>query len=148
MIKRTDSKDEDFIYLVSLLDKELADRDGDVEHAYYDQFNKIDNLKYAIVAYQENNPIGCGAIKAHESGAMEIKRMYVKPQWRGKGVSSQILEALEKWARELSFSECILETGKRQPEAISFYEKNGYNSIPNYGQYIGIENSLCFKKML
>ena len=148
MIKRTDSKDAHFIRLVSLLDKELADRDGDAEHAFYDQFNKIDTLKYAIVAYQDDKPVGCGAIKQHESGAMEVKRMYVLPEWRGKGISALILGSLEDWARELSFKECILETGKRQFEAVKFYQKNGYESIPNYGQYIGIENSLCFKKNL
>jgi hypothetical protein len=55
---------------------------------------------------------------------------------------------LENWAGELSYAKCILETGKRQPEAIGLYKKNGYKLIPNYGQYAEAENSLCFEKEL
>jgi GNAT superfamily N-acetyltransferase len=99
-----------------------------------------------IVAYENEKPIGCGAMKELMVGTMEIKRMYVTPENRGKGIASQLLSALEDWAAELSFTQCMLETGIRQPEAISLYDKNGYKRIPNYGQYAGIENSLCFKK--
>jgi len=79
---------------------------------------------------------------------MEVKRMYVLPQHRGKGLATRILTGLESWAKELSYQKCILETGKRQPEAIALYTKNGYIVIPNYGQYKGIENSVCFEKVL
>ena len=79
---------------------------------------------------------------------MEIKRMYTSPESRGKGIASSVLSELEGWASELSYEKCILETGKKQPEAIGLYEKNGYKTIPNYGQYAGIENSLCFEKHL
>jgi GNAT superfamily N-acetyltransferase len=64
------------------------------------------------------------------------------------GIASNILAELEKWASELSYAKCILETGKKQPEAISLYKKNGYRIIPNYGQYCEVENSLCFEKKL
>jgi GNAT superfamily N-acetyltransferase len=72
--------------------------------------------------------------------------MYTLPGKRGRGIASRILNELEKWAAELSYNKCILETGNRQPEAIMLYQKNGYNRIPNYGQYQGIENSVCFEK--
>jgi GNAT superfamily N-acetyltransferase len=74
--------------------------------------------------------------------------MYVSPQNRKKGIASMILSELEKWASELSASKCILETGKRQYEAVGLYKKSGYQLIPNYGQYAGVENSLCFEKDL
>ncbi|SEL61397.1 GNAT family N-acetyltransferase [Parapedobacter koreensis] len=144
-IKKTDSSDVDFIALVKLLDTDLAQRDGD-EHAFYNQFNKIDHIKHAIVAYRNGTPIGCGAMKAYSSDTMEIKRMYTLPEGRGKGVASTVLAALEAWAAELSYKKCILETGKKQPEAISLYKKHRYKLIPNYGQYAGIENSVCFEK--
>lgn len=142
---RTNSDNHDFIELVKQLDKELAERDG-TDHSFYSQFNKIDKIKYAVVAYENNKPIGCGAIKEFSSDAMEIKRMYTLPQYRGKGIAGKILNELEKWAVELSYKKCVLETGKRQPEAIALYKKNGYKIILNYGQYIGIENSICFEK--
>ncbi len=146
-VSRTDSTDGDFVALVSLLNEDLALRDGE-EHSFYSQFNKIDQIKYVIVAYDKDVAVGCGAIKAFSDDAMEVKRMYVKPTARNRGVASRILSALESWAKELSFKRCVLETGRRQPEAIALYVKNGYRPIPNYGQYAGVENSLCFEKTI
>jgi len=144
-LQRTNSKNPDFIKLVAELDADLGERDGD-EHAFYHQFNSIDGLNHTIVLYRDEIPVGCGAIKAFDNNSMEVKRMYVPPSERGKGYATKVLKALEKWAAELGNSRCILETGKRQPEAIALYEKNGYQRIPNYGQYQGIENSVCFEK--
>ena len=144
---RTDSNNEAFIGLVNLLDQDLAERDGD-EHAFYDQFNKVINLRLVVVAYDDNNAISCGAIKEFSPIAMEVKRMYTLPAYRGKGIATLVLGELEKWAADLSYAKCVLETGKKQPEAIMLYQKNGYRIINNYGQYIGIENSVCFEKDL
>lgn len=146
-LNRTTSDDPDFIELVKLLDADLAQRDGN-EHSFYAQFNKIDKIKYVVVAYEHGKAIGCGTIKQFSSDTMEIKRMYTLPEQRGKGIASSILNELEKWTAELTCNKCILETGNRQPEAIMLYQKNGYNRIPNYGQYQGIENSVCFEKVL
>jgi len=147
MIKtiRTDSSNQDFIKLVKWLDADLAKRDGD-DHLFYAQLNKVDNIKYVVVAYENDKPVGCGAIREYTPNTMEIKRMYTSPEGRGKGIATKVLTELEIWATELSYEKCILETGKRQPEAISLYKKNGYNPTPNYGKYTGIENSLCFEK--
>lgn len=146
-IIRTDSSNEDFIGLVRQLDAYLAITDGE-EHAFYDQFNKIQNIKNVVVLLENQNPIGCGAIKEFETDSMEVKRMFVKPENRGKGIAAKILTELETWAAELGYSKCVLETGKRQVEAVALYTKCGYHIIPNYGQYIGMDNSLCFEKKL
>jgi len=74
--------------------------------------------------------------------------MFVLPEYRGKGIAISILEGLEKWAKELGFTETVLETGANQPAAINLYKKYGYEIIPNYGQYIGKEASSCMKKAL
>lgn len=150
MIKviRTDSSNQDFISLVRLLDADLALRDG-AENAYYAQFNKIDSLKNCVVAYADEKAIGCGAFKPFEEGvSVEIKRMYVLEDQRGKGTAGLILAELEQWASEMGYSKCVLETGKRQPEAIALYTKHGYRITENYGQYKDIENSVCFEKTL
>ena len=144
-IIRTDSENPDFIELVKYLDADLAKRDGD-EYSFYAQFNKINKIKNAVVAYEDGIPLGCGAIKEFEPGTMEIKRMYVVPDRRGKGIATKVLVELENWASELKYAKCILETGKKQPEAIQLYKKNGYKVIPNYGQYAEVENSVCFEK--
>ncbi|HTN05878.1 GNAT family N-acetyltransferase [Agriterribacter sp.] len=144
-IIRTNSDNNDFIELVKQLDADLAERDG-TDHLFYAQFNTIHKIKYVIIAYENDKPIACGALKAYSSGSMEIKRMYTSPDSRGKGVAGKVLGELEIWATELHCRKCILETGKKQPEAIALYQKNGYSIIPNYGQYEGVENSVCFEK--
>ena len=145
ILTRTDSDNPDFIALVKHLDADLAIRDG-ADHTFYSQFNKIDNIKHVVLAYDNGEALGCGAIKEYSSAAMEIKRMYTSTNSREKGIATTILKELETWAHEMGYKSCVLETGRKQPEAIALYKKNGYTIIPNYGQYSGIENSVCFEK--
>ena len=144
-ILRTDSTNHDFIKLVKYLDAYLAVIDGD-DHLFYSQFNTVDEIKHVVVAYKNGKPFGCGAIKKFTKNTMEIKRMYTSPEGRGKGIATRILAELETWATELSFEKCVLETGKKQTDALGLYKKNGYIVIPNYGQYAGVESSVCFEK--
>ncbi|PWH83014.1 GNAT family N-acetyltransferase [Algibacter marinivivus] len=149
MIKlvRTNSEHKDFINLVDELNAYLKIVDGD-EHAFYNQYNNIDVLKHVVIAYKNDYPVGCGAFKTYDENTIEVKRMFTKVDARGYGVATKILLELEKWSAELSYKICVLETGKRQEEAVSFYKKMNYSIIPNYGQYKNIANSLCFKKNL
>lgn len=146
-LKKTHSQNEDFRNLVALLDKELAERDGD-EHSFYAQYNKVDAIKHVIIAYNDKVPVGCGAIKEYEPGTAELKRMFVHPDYRNMGIAGSMVAVLEQWAVELGFTSCILETGVRQPEAIALYKKVGYAVTPNYGQYKDVANSVCMKKRL
>jgi GNAT superfamily N-acetyltransferase len=146
-LERTTSEHPGFVSLVRLLDAYLAHVDGD-EHAFYAQYNKIAALQNAVVALDGDTPIGCGAFKPFDENSVEIKRMYVLPEWRGKGVAPQILTGLEHWAAELGYGRCVLETGLRMPDAVAFYTKNSYRRIENFGQYAGVENSACFEKLL
>jgi putative acetyltransferase len=130
-----------------MLDQDLSIRDGD-EHSFFAQFNKIDSINEVIVAYFNDVAVGCGAFKPFEESTVEIKRMYVMPEYRGRKVASQILVELENWAATLGNKITVLETGKRQPEAIALYLKSGYSIIPNYGQYANVENSVCMKKLI
>ncbi len=144
-IKRTNSTDIDFQYLVSELDKDLAIRNGEAND-FFAQYNKIDHIKNVIIAIIDNKPVGCGAMKEYDNDTIEIKRMFVPIEMRGKGIAVEILNNLEKWAKEMNYSKCVLETGDKMPEAIRLYEKSNYKIIPNYGQYENIESSICFKK--
>lgn len=149
MIKliRTDSSNSDFVALVKQLDAYLKVTDGD-EHDFYNQFNAIESLKNVVLAYENNEAVGCGAFKTFDTSKVEIKRMFTSNKKRGKGIATLILNELETWAFELDYTSTILETGKRQVEAVNFYKKCGYKSIPQYGQYKGMENSVCFEKIL
>jgi len=146
-ILRTTSDNLDFQNLVKKLDAYLAFMDGE-DHAFYDQFNKIDALKNCIVIFKDDKAVACGAIKPINENSMEVKRMFTLPEYRGNGFAVIILEELEKWAKESEYEKTVLETGKLQLEAVALYKKCGYEIIPNYGQYIGVENSICFEKSL
>jgi putative acetyltransferase len=142
---RTSSDNADFRGLVQLLDQDLRVRDGD-NHAFYAQFNKVDSIRHVVVAYHAAEPVGCGAIKKYTDELVEVKRMFVHPAHRRQGIAEAVLAELERWALELHYRGCVLETGQKQLEAIRLYQKIGYRRIPNYGQYASVENSVCMQK--
>lgn len=144
---RTNSENPDFINLVKQLDNYLKITDGD-EHDFYNQFNTIDVLQNVVVFYADTEPVGCGAFKEFNTSSVEIKRMYVASEHRNQGIAKKVLEELENWAKEIGYKKCILETGKRQIEAVQFYDKCNYKVIPNYGQYAAMKNSICFEKTI
>lgn len=146
-IVRTDSENKDFTFLVKQLDAYLKVTDGN-EHDFYNQFNSIDTLKYVVVAYADNLPVGCGAFKRYNKNTVEVKRMFTKSDARGRGIATLILNEFEDWATELNYSSLVLETGISQKEAVQFYKKSLYKIIPNYEPYTSMKNSLCFEKEL
>lgn len=146
-VTRTTSDNPDFEKLVIELDAVLAILDGE-DHAFYAQFNKSSALKTAIIAYENETAVGIGAYKEYDSETVEMKRMYTLPEYRGKGIASKILTELELWATEENYKIAVLETGFLQTDAISLYQKLGYVISENYGQYIGVENSVCMKKKM
>ena len=146
-IIRTDNKNLDFQALIAELDAYLKTTDGE-DHEFYNQFNSLKKINNVVVAYQNEQAIGCGAFREFNTKTVEIKRMYVKVAHRGSGTANAILNSLETWASEEGFVKCILETGSRQLEANKFYKKSGYTSTPNYGQYAQMEDSNCFEKLV
>lgn len=146
-LHRTNSSDRDFQYLVVLMDNDLRRRYGEVQ-TIYDDLNKIGDLDTVLIAYLDNAPVGCGCFRKFSDNTIEVKRMFVDPVYRGRGVATQILIGLETWAKENGFTYAILETGRKQPEAIHLYERSGYAITINYGPYAGLENSVCMRKKL
>lgn len=144
---RTNSENKDFQNLVVELDKDLAIRNG-ITNDFFAQYNKIDQLKNVVLAFNNNKTVGCGAMKELDDETMEIKRMFVPLEMRGNGAAVAILHELEKWAKELGYKKCVLETGDKMPEAIALYKKSNYKIIQNYGQYENVVCSICFGKML
>lgn len=146
-ILKTTPQHPDFKRLIEALDTDLAIRDGD-EKDFHAQYNKTDNIKCAVLIFDNQKAVGCGAIRHFDESTIEIKRMYVSPESRGKGIATQVLLTLEDWARTLGYTHAVLETGNKYPEAIALYAKNGYKRIPNYGQYEKVISSRCFRKSL
>lgn len=142
---RSDSANADFRALIPHLDRELRDNDGD-EADYYVQYNQVDDIKYVVIAYYDGDPTGCGALKRYDDATIEVKRMFVSREHRGKGISRAVLSELERWAQDLGYTSLLLETGKTQTAAIGLYLGSGFQIISNYDQYIGVVNSVCMKK--
>jgi len=108
-----------------------------------------DDITVFFAAYDDSNaPVGCGALRQLDDEHGEIKRMFVQPASRGSGAAAAILRRLEEYARDLGWNRLVLETGHLQPEAMRFYEREGYHSIPPFGYYADSPNSLCYEKVL
>lgn len=146
-IIRTASSHKDFRELVRLLDLDLNTRYGSLQ-TMYDQYNTSESIETVVIAYVHQIPVGCGGFKPYDQTTAEIKRMYVKPEYRGQGIARRIIAELERWTQERGFSTVILETGRKQAEAIRLYTQNGYRQIENYAPYQGLTNSVCFTKTL
>ena len=144
---RTDASSQDFRDLVAGLDLYLSERYGH-EQTFFTQYNQLDDIKHVVVAYINGEAVGGGAFKKYEGNVAEIKRMFASPAARGKGVATKVLAELEDWATEVGFKNCVLETLKMNDDAIGLYLKNGYEIIPNYGQYQHTESSVCMGKKM
>ena len=144
-IIRTNSENPDFKMLSALFDDYLVDIDGD-EREFFAFYNNV-QLDHVLVVYENDETVGCGAFKKFDKNTAEIKRMFVHPNHRNKGIARFVLTELENWATDFGFTSYILETSPKLTSAIALYEKKGYQFIPNYGQYIGVENSVCMKKV-
>ncbi len=145
-IKRTSSENLDFCSLIELLDKDLQLRYPGTQQNF-DAFNVIKQDAKVIVAYDDDIAVGCGCFRATENeNIVEIKRMFVKAEKRGKGIAKSILTELEAWALEEGMISAILETGINSPEAVSLYKKLGFEQIENYEPYINSDDSICMRK--
>lgn len=137
----------DFRELVLLLDLEFRERYGAIQDEY-DRHNTTGPSTVILVAYSENKPVGCGAFRKFDSETVEIKRMFVRKEFRGKGISKIILKQLEEIAAEQGYTTAVLETGIKQQEAIALYKKSGYKQTQKYGPYADLEFSICMSKKI
>lgn len=145
---RTNGTDINFLGLVKLLDEELWDRYPEINHLYVDG-NIIEDNAYVILLMHNGKAIGCGCLRPFNSGnSIELKRVFVKQEFRGQKLSKKIINELILLAKEKKYNSIKLETGKRQPESISLYKNTGFKEIENYGKYEGMEASICMELLL
>jgi putative acetyltransferase len=132
--------------LLAELRSELDDRYGaDVEPG---EKPSAADVAVFVVARDDRRALGCGALRSLGEPVVEIKRMYVRPEARGRGIGAALLHALEREAIERGFRVVRLETGPMQPEAISLYARAGYREIPCFGAYASGAASRCFERRL
>jgi GNAT superfamily N-acetyltransferase len=146
-LKRTTASDKNFKNLIKELNNDLRARYNNVNYQY-DANIQVDDLSTVVLGLINDDAVGCGCFKEIGLNVVEVKRMFVNPYFRGLGISSSVLNELTTWAKELNYSQVVLETGKMQEESINLYTKYGFSIIPNFGPYIGSSESVCMGKML
>lgn len=144
---RTNIHDTHFLEMVKMLDAELRDMYGDQQDDF-DPHNKLKEDTFVLVVKTNDQTIGCGAFRPMEDGVAEIKRMFVHPDHRGKGLSKLILSELETWIKEKQYSYIKLETGNKNIAALSLYPASGYEPIEPFGPYKSLPGSFCFGKKI
>lgn len=145
---RTNGSNTDFKDLVDLLDKNLWEIYPDTMSKYV-KGNIVDHNVFVVLLYHDNQAIGCGCLRPFENDStIELKRMFIRKEYRGKGLSKEIVKELLVWSKELMYKTVLLETGIKQPEAIGLYENMGFHRIEPYGEYIGNNESICMKKAI
>lgn len=146
---RTDGKNEDFIENCRLLDMDLDRRVGkQIKREKYEKFNQLDEIREAIVVYDDGKPVGGGAIRRYDDETVELKRVFVHNEYQGQGIGSRLVSLLIEWAAQLGYRRMILETGELLVESCAVYRKLGFTVIPNYGPYADMPESLCMAKTI
>lgn len=138
---------DDFVVLSTELDEELAEKNGALQESY-SQYNKLDGIEDVVLCLSDGRAVGCASMKRFDGDAYEVKRVFVKKAYRGYGVSKMMMEKLEEVARSKGVGALVLETGKSFIPAISLYRNLAYSVVGNYGQYKGMESSVCMMKRL
>lgn len=145
----TDGSDKAFISLCHALDGFLNELVGGEENrAEYVPYNAPDDIHDAIVIYDGDCPIGCAGFKKYDDTCAEVKRVFIRQEYRGLGISHRLMSLLEAAAKKQGYRYFILESGAPLIAAMSLYTKSGYETIPNYGPYKDMKESICMKKAL
>ena len=111
-------------------------------------YNISESIPYVLIASVSDKAVGCAGLKAYSDSEVEIKRVWVDPEFRGNHISTAMMDALEKKALELGFNRAILQTRSQMEEAVHLYTKRGYVLIDNYPPYDKLEGAICFAKEL
>lgn len=148
-ILHTDGAHSDFIELCHQLDAYLNDLVGGEENrAEYIPYNELTDIHDVWVAYANGSAVGCASYKKISSDVAEVKRVFVHPEYRGKGIAEHLMMALETNARQQGYHRLLLETGESLVAATQLYKKLGYRIVDNYGPYIDMPESLCMEKRI
>ena len=146
---KTDGKDKDFIENCRLLDIELDRRVGKkIQRDKYTKYNQLDEIREAVAVYADNRLAGGGAIRRYDDKNMELKRVFVHPQYQGRWIGTRLVSMLMEWAAQLGYQRMILETGELLAESCAVYKKLGFQVTENYGPYRDMPESLCMAKDL
>lgn len=143
-LRQVDFKNQEFIVLCGELDMFLNHAiGGESKREKYKKFNHLDTMDYVMVAYDKEYAVGCAALRKYSEKEIEVKRVFVREEYRGKNIGGLLLEHLIAWAKGSGFERMILETGEFLGSSVRLYARYGFEQIENYGAYKDMKESLC-----
>ena len=145
------------VTLVTEDDPVVARLVGELQEEYVERYGGADATPVAagefapptgafLVLFVGDEPAGCGALRRHDAAEVEVKRLFVRRPFRGRGLSRRLMTELERTAVELGYRRILVETGLAQPEAIALYESSGYHRVPGFGHYRDRTQNRCYAK--
>lgn len=144
-----DGTNSEFVALCKCLDQELDQMVGKViQREKYEKYNQLDRIYDVIIVYDQGKAIGSGGYRFYNDETVELKRIYLAPEYRSQGIGRELLQRLEARAKIQGYTYAILETGDLLKDAMRLYTKAGYEVIPNYGPYVDMSESICMSKKL
>lgn len=149
ILQEVNSDNIDFIYLCKELDRFLNQAiGGEAKREKYKIFNRLDTMDYVVLAYDNQIPVGCAALRKYSDKEIEIKRVFVCKEYRGKNIGGIILERLISQAKAWNYKRMILETGEFLESSVRLYMRYGFEAIPNYGEYKNMTESFCMGRSI
>lgn len=142
--KNVSWNNKDFIFLCNELDSYLSRAIGGAnKREKYQKYNILDTMDYVLLAYDGDIPVGCAALRKYTASQIELKRVFIRPNYRKQNIGGMLLEQLIIWAKNANYQYMLLETGEFLPDSIKLYKRYGFWKIENYGDYINMPESLC-----
>ncbi len=147
--RKTNGEDPEFVKLCGELEICLDEMVGKViQRDKYHKYNLRDDIHDVYLAYADGEAVGCGSYKRYDEENAELKRVFLRKEYRGQGIAKKLLSLIERDAKNAGYQYMILETGELLKESVGLYRHTGYETIPNYGQYADMPESLCMRKDL
>ena len=147
--KWTDGRNEDFRKFYLKTEEYYSSIVGGLKkRKAFVPYNISESISDVLIAYVSGAAVGCAGLKAYSASDVEIKRVWVDPEFRGNHISDEMMDALEKKALELGFRRAILQTRPQMEAAVHLYTKRGYEMIDNYPPYDKLDGAICFAKEL
>lgn len=144
-------EDRDFIFLCTFLDYDLshqAESESTEERNLYSSYNIPYENQKVYIAYDADFPVGCASFKKYEENSAEIKRVFVRKEYRSKQIAYRLMDRIKAEAKNQGIQKLLLETDTNFEQAIKFYEKYGFIRVEQFPPYVGMESSVCMEMII
>ncbi|WP_158588715.1 MULTISPECIES: GNAT family N-acetyltransferase [unclassified Butyrivibrio] len=145
----TDGSNKDFGEFYKKTEEYYSKMVGGIENRRaFVPYNNSDAIPDVLIAYSDDSAVACAGLKRYSDSDVEIKRVWVEPEYRGRHIAQDIMKYIEDKARELGYKRTILQTREIMEDAVGLYTKLGYSKIEKYPPYDNLSGAVCMAKEL